>query len=196
LYDPLTRWLFRADSIRQRLIAAADLHAGYRVLDVGCGTATLTLLVKKLQPETEVTGLDGDPKALAIARRKAEKAGLEVRFDEGLSDDLPYPDRSFDRVVSSFVFHHLTREQKSGTLLEVLRVLETGGTLHLLDFGKPGDSLVARIATHLFHRGERSRDNLEGALPALLRDAGFQGVEEYSRQDTILGSLSFYRASR
>ena len=75
LYDPLFKWFLREDSIKRRLVAKAGIRVGHRVLDVGCGTATLTLLVKSLYPDAEVLGLDGDPKALAVRRRKARKAG-------------------------------------------------------------------------------------------------------------------------
>jgi ubiquinone/menaquinone biosynthesis C-methylase UbiE len=107
-----------------------------------------------------VVGLDPDPKALAIAKRKAQRAGLAIQLDQGFSDGLPYPDASFDRVFSSLMFHHLKAEEKAATLREVRRVLRPGGSLHLLDFGPPsGFSRLSRIATP---RG--GRENLEGDL--------------------------------
>ena len=136
LYDPLCR-LVGESGLKGRLIELAEISPGQRVLDVGCGTGTLALLLAKAEPRAETLGIDGDPKALAIARRKASVAGTPVQFDEGLAYALPYPDASFDRVLSSFVFHHLTREHKSGALSEILRVLKPGGTLHILDFGRP-----------------------------------------------------------
>lgn len=194
LYDPLFKWFLREDSIKRRLVAEAGIRAGHRVLDVGCGTATLTLLVKSLFPDAEVLGLDGDPKALAIGRRKARKAGLEVTFDEGLSYKLSYPDGSFDRVLSSLMLHHLTREHKMQTLNEIWRVLKPGGELYVLDFGKPSTWIAH--ALHIFHREERIRDNIEDQLLTFFRDARFLDVKETGREDTIIGSVSFYRGSK
>jgi len=196
LYDPLFKWFLREDSIKRRLVAKAGIRAGHRVLDVGCGTATLTLLVKSLYPDAEVLGLDGDPKALAIGRRKARKAGLEVTLDEGLSYKLSYPDGSFDRVLSSLMLHHLTREHKMQTLNEIWRVLKPSGELYVLDFGKPSTVQWRELAHRIFHRGERVRDNIDDQLLTFFRDARFLDVKEIGQQDFIIGSLSFYCGSK
>ena len=82
------------------------------MLDIGCGTGSLVVLVKRLFPDVEVVGLDPDEKALARAARKARRVGASIQFDRGFSDALDYPDASFDRVFSSFMFHHLERDEK------------------------------------------------------------------------------------
>ena len=66
LYDPL-QWILGGDALKRPLIEQAALAPGFRVLDIGCGTGSLTLLIKRLHPEVEVLGLDPDRKALAIA---------------------------------------------------------------------------------------------------------------------------------
>ncbi|MHC4066998.1 MAG: class I SAM-dependent methyltransferase, partial [Planctomycetota bacterium] len=130
LYDPLLRWIGREELLKRPLIDQAGIQPGHRILDVGCGTGSLTVLLKRLHPGADVHGLDPDPKALAIAGRKSEKAGMAVEFDRGFSDELPYPESSFDRVFSSFMFHHLTRDEKLATLRDIRRVLRPGGSLH------------------------------------------------------------------
>lgn len=127
LYDPIQRWLLRESAFKARLVEEARLGKAQRVLDLGCGTATLTLLIKERHPDAEVVGLDVDPQALAIARSKAGRAGLAIRFDQGMAFRLPYPDSSFDRVLSSLMFHHLNRENKLRAMGEVLRVLRPAG---------------------------------------------------------------------
>jgi ubiquinone/menaquinone biosynthesis C-methylase UbiE len=82
------------------------------VLDLGCGTATLTILIKQLQPGAEVVGLDGDSKILTIAEAKVAQADVDLTLDQGLANNMPYRDQSFDRVVSSLVIHHLSETQK------------------------------------------------------------------------------------
>lgn len=84
-------------------IRQARIMPGQRVLDLDCGTATLTIMLKQARPEADVVGLDGDPEVLAIGREKIAKAGVEVRLDEGMAYSLAYPDQAFDRVVSSNV---------------------------------------------------------------------------------------------
>lgn len=139
LYDPLTRW-FGADRLRRELVERAGLRAGLRVLDVGCGTGTLAVYAKQLCPAAIVTGIDPDPRALARARRKAALGRVEVRFDEGFGDALPYPNASFDHVFSSFMLHHLEAPARRRLLEHVRRVLSPGGTLHLIDFARSNDS--------------------------------------------------------
>ncbi|MDJ0869339.1 MAG: class I SAM-dependent methyltransferase [Myxococcota bacterium] len=192
-YDPLQR-LMGEERIKRPLIEQAGVRSGQRVLDVGCGTGSLTLLIKRLHRGAEVAGLDPDPKALDLARRKAAHAGLEIEFQQGYGDEMPFPDGSVDRVFSSLMFHHLEGAQKAGMLREIRRVLKPEGSLHLLDFGPPR-SRLSRLLTGLVHRGEAVRDNLEGRIPALMQEAGLREPTEVDHRGTIFGGLSYYRAS-
>jgi ubiquinone/menaquinone biosynthesis C-methylase UbiE len=192
LYDPL-QWLLGGDALKRPLIQQALLKPGMRALDIGCGTGSLTLLLKKLHPAVEVVGLDPDSKALVLAKGKARRTGLQIKLDKGFSDELPYPDVSFDKVFSSLMFHHLQPEEKKATLREVRRVLKPGGSLHILDFGPPRSGL-SRALAHLLHRAEHLRDNLEDKIISFLKEAGFTHPEEVGSRNTLVGSLSYYRA--
>jgi ubiquinone/menaquinone biosynthesis C-methylase UbiE len=194
LYDPFLRWVMREGVFKTRLVREARIAPGQRVLDLGCGTATLTLLVERLHPDARVTGVDGDPKVLEIARRKVEAAGSRIGLDRGLAYELQYPDASFDRVLSSMVFHHLTPQHKLQTLREVARVLAPGGSLHVVDFG-PTTPLRERLMG-LFEHGQNVRDSLEGRLVDLMREAGFYDATETGRHRSPLVSLSFHRGSK
>jgi ubiquinone/menaquinone biosynthesis C-methylase UbiE len=187
-YDPFL-WILRGNAIKRPLIEQAAIKSGFRVLDVGCGTGSLTVLIKRSHPQAEVVGLDPDSKALSMAQRKAERAGLSLKFDCGFSDRLPYADASFDRVFSSFMFHHLTPEEKSASLGEIRRVLKTGGSLHLLDF-VPARSFLSRFVGHLFHRV----GHIEGRLTSLMGEAGLVDPEEVAHGNTLVGSIAYYRA--
>jgi len=68
------------EQFKPQLIHQARIHAGQKALDLGCGTATLTILIKQSHPEAEITGLDGDVKVLAIGRAKATKAGVKLTW--------------------------------------------------------------------------------------------------------------------
>lgn len=194
LYDPIAK-LFGGDRAKRDLIQQAALPPGARVLDIGCGTGTLAVLIKRLHPDAEVTGLDPDPKALARARAKAERAGVVVRFDQGFADDLPYQDGSFDRVFSSFMLHHLELRVKEGTLAEVCRVLKPGGSLHLLDFGGP-KSTRGGLLSRLIHSSEILKDNFDDRIIALMGAAGLADAREVDHRATIFGQIAFYQASR
>ncbi len=195
LYDPLQRWVLREETFKKRLISDAAIAEGHRVLDLGCGTGTLTLFIKQLHPRASVVGLDGDAKALARAERKARAAGVDIHFDEGLSYALPYADGSFERVLSSLMIHHLSHEQKLMTLREVRRVLVPGGSLHVVDIGPPA-SRLGRLLAHVAHHGERRRDSVEGRLGEICREAGFVEAEEGGQHRTLLATLVFHRARK
>ena len=195
LYDPLLRLLGRQEQTHGRLIELAGIRPGLGVLEIGCGTGALAVLVKQRCPETRVVGLDPDPKALDRARTKAERAGLEIEWEQGFADALPFAGASFDRVLSSLMLHHLTMSEKQRALAEVRRVLVPGGTLHVLDFGRPAGALD-RTLTFLIHHGERMADNLEGRLPELMRGAGLAEVCELDSVRTAFGRLTLFAARR
>lgn len=190
LYDPLL-WLMREKKFKTYLINQAHVFDGSRVLDVGCGTGTLAIMTKQLHPEAEVVGIDADPKILGIARDKAAWAGLTLTLDQGMADQLPYADSSFDRVLSSLFLHHLTTENKRRALREVFRVLRSGGGFEVVDFGPPR-TFYSRLVARFTVNNEEVAANLQGLLPEMFREAGFQKVLETKQFMTVAGALSFY----
>jgi len=161
---------------------------------LGCGTGTLTIMVKKAHPDSEVIGLDGDPQVLELARYKAKQAGSRITFEEGMAYQLPYPDASFDRVLSSLVFHHLTTQDKERALAEIYRVLKPAGELHLADFGVP-HGFYAKIISSLMRRFERVDDNINGHIPEMFVRAKFS-VTKTSTFSTLFGTLTLLRGTK
>ncbi len=192
-YDPVIRWLMREERFKNRLIDLADVRPGMRVLDLGCGTGTLAVMVKQRQPGAEVVGVDPDPEMLDRARSKAGGAGVVIDFDQGFASDLPYLDRSFDRVLASLMTHHLAHDVKRRAFAEVLRVLRPGGQFHIVDFG-PARSPAMRLLAPILRRLEEAEDNFAGRIPGMLSEAGFQRVRETGSIATALGPLTFLRA--
>ena len=193
LYDPLLKWIMREETFKRKLTSQANIQPGMTVLDLGCGTGTLTLMIKRAHPNAHVTGLDGDPQVLDIARDKSR--GVNIQWDEGLASSLPYPDSVFDRVVTSLVIHHLVTDDKRLAFKEVYRVLKPHGELHLVDFGPPHSSLTRMIRKFL--RGfEEADDNLDGLIPRFIKEAGFGSVNETEHFTTIFGPLSMIKAMK
>jgi ubiquinone/menaquinone biosynthesis C-methylase UbiE len=191
LYDPLLNWVLWEKTFKSKLIQQANIHAGMKILDLGCGTGTLTLMLKDAHPDTDITGLDGDPQVLEISRTKSQ--GKDIRWERGLATSLPYPDATFDRVVTSLVIHHLTTSEKRLAFDEMYRVLKPQGELHILDFGAP-HRFVARLVTIFMRHLEEAADNFDGLVPRFVLEAGFRSVSEIEHFVTLFGPLSLWQA--
>lgn len=192
VYDLLAKAL-GADGARARLVEQASCAPGDRVLEIGCGTGSLLLAVKRAQPAADVVGLDPDPAALAMARRKAGRAGVALRLDQGLSQRLPYADGAFDRVLSSLMFHHLPPAAREQTLREARRVLGPGGRFHMVDLDGPAGGGRGFLARRL-HSSAVLRDNDPERVLALLGAAGLAEAAVVGRRDSRVGRMVFYRA--
>ena len=194
LYDPVLRATLKEDRFKRALVEQAGLRPGMRVLDLGCGTGTLTLLIKQAYPGVELVGLDADPETLQIARAKAEQAGLDIRFEQGMAQSPPFPPGSFDRVTSSLMLHHIA--DKRAVLAALRALLRPGGELHVADWGKAQNALmrVAFLGVQLLDGFATTGANVRGELPQLMRDVGFASVAETRSEMTLFGTLSLYRA--
>jgi ubiquinone/menaquinone biosynthesis C-methylase UbiE len=193
-YDFIQKYIVRDVLYKNILIKQADIRASHSVLDLGCGTGTLAIMVKQAYPATDVVGLDADPDMLKVASYKSRQLNAPVKFDMGFTNRLPYPDASFDRVLSSIMIHHLKTPDKKETAREVFRVLKPGGQLHILDFGKPV-TWYGKILGPFLHRFEEANDNIDGSLPVFFAEPGLrtQIIDNYW---TFFGDLAFLKGEK
>jgi ubiquinone/menaquinone biosynthesis C-methylase UbiE len=168
-YDLITRVLGMSPGY-DALVGQAALFADADVLEIGCGTGNLTVRIARDQPTAHVVATDPDTRALARARRKLARSN-RIRFERVYAQRLPYPDESFDRVLSSMMLHHLDDAAKAAALTEAYRVLRQGGSMHIVDVHDDG-------------------------LPNLLRNIGFHVTELGTRRLRFVGQAGFYRAAR
>jgi len=196
LYDLAVRLTTRERRFKSALIEQAVIMPGHQVLDLACGTGTLAIWIKKRYPEAIVTGLDGDPRMLEIARTKAHKAGVDVDFRQGFSTNLPFANHSFDRAMSSLFFHHLNWQDKQITVQELWRVLDPDGELHVADWGK-ADNLLMRslfLVIQCLDGFDNTGDNVRGRLIELFEGGGFRTALEQRTFPTVLGTMTLYSA--
>lgn len=200
LYDIVVRVLLNENRFKRLMVTEAALQPGHRVLDLGCGTGTLTLMLKQSCPKAHVFGLDIDEAVLAIGRKKAATEDAEITFFQGRVHEPPQiPElakESFDCIVSSLVFHHLTSERKRQTLDRAQQLLKPGGRLIITDWGK-AESMIMRAAfliVQLIDGFSTTSDHVKGLLPLMIEQSGFINVDEFHRQNTPTGTISCYRS--
>jgi demethylmenaquinone methyltransferase/2-methoxy-6-polyprenyl-1,4-benzoquinol methylase/phosphoethanolamine N-methyltransferase len=157
-------------------IELAQVKPGDKVLDVGCGSGRLTILTKTYcGPSGEVHGLDAASEMIALARRKAAKTAVDIDFQVGLAEAIPFPDHYFDVVMSRLAIHHLPGDLKRTAFAEMYRVLKPGGRVLVVDFEPPTHPVIRLLMTWL--RGHyMMRTNVREYL-AMMEEAGFIGVE-------------------
>ena len=203
-YD-LEVWLFdtfvvrgKVSEVRRQVLELARISTGPSLLDVGCGTGSLAIAAARATNGSgRVVGIDPAPRQLDRARSKARRAGLDVDFQQGVIEDLPFPDASFDVVTSTLMMHHLPAEQRQSGLAEIRRVLKPSGRLVVADFdyaddpgaddpaghpAKPAESSPAKPAGSSPAKAVGSSPAKNGyggtaALPALLTESGFAIVQ-------------------
>jgi len=184
LYDPVVALTMRERTFRSRLVEQVATGQPTAVLEIGCGTGSLTVRLAQALPASSVTGLDPDSDALARARAKDPMGRID--WYEGTAVGLPMPEHSFDRVVASLVLHHLTTGEKRAALAEAHRVLRPGGCLHVADWGAPQDAAMKTVFVVLraLDGFDRTRAHARGELPALIEQAGFSEVRRRDRLRT------------
>jgi ubiquinone/menaquinone biosynthesis C-methylase UbiE len=197
-YDLAIALLTREKIWRQALVAQLGPRVHDTILDVGCGTGTLAVLVALAAPGCRVTGLDPDAAILARARAKAARRGAAVSFVEGFADDADRAGGPFDKVTSSLVFHQVPMEGKREGFAAIWRALKPGGSLHVADYGLQRTALMRRLFRQVQRLDgfENTEPNALGVLPDLIKEAGFVEVEERRVIPTLTGSISIYRARK
>jgi ubiquinone/menaquinone biosynthesis C-methylase UbiE len=157
--------------LRLRTATLAHIQPGDAVLDVGCGTGTLAMKVARRVGVTgRVAGVDPGAEQIARARSKAARCHMPIDFQIGVIEQIPFPDQTFDVVLSTLMMHHLPNGVKRQGLAEIARVLKPGGRLVIADF-KRKQERVGQAAR--FHAGGSSMQDLE----ARVSDAGFEHLE-------------------
>lgn len=171
-----------------RLAIQARPRPGDRFLDVGCGTGYLTRVIAPVVgPKGQVTGVDPSAEMIEYARRRAP-GNCDYQVAEGQA--LPFPDASFDAVVSSLAVHHIPADARPAAIGEMFRVLRPGGRLLIAEFRPPANPLLARLVGMLtgpaMHKAPRE------LLGDLIPQAGFHVQDE----GDLPVMLFYVRASR
>lgn len=180
--------------ISDKVTGLLELKANKKILDIGCGTGTLTIkIAQRFEDEAAslVVGLDAAGKMIKIARKKS--LGLKnVRFDIVTAEELTYPDEYFDSAVSTFFFHHVNFGLKQKVLQEAWRVLKKNGELIIADVDIPGSlwGWICAWSGYFLFNQEEIRENIEGKLREAFDGSGFRSWHTLSNH---LGYISLFK---
>ncbi|RFZ55750.1 SAM-dependent methyltransferase [Mycobacterium liflandii] len=199
IYDPLIT-LTRERLWRTIAVAHLAPRRGDVIVDVGCGTGSLAVLIGRIQPQARVIGVDPDAAVLAIAARKADAVGVQVDWRTAMGDDLGavVSAESADAMVSSLVLHQCPMPTKQAIIAAMFAALRPGGRLVIADYGWQRTWLM-RTAFRIVQLADGKTDtqpNADAILPDLLSEANFQDMREADVVSTISGSISIYVASK
>jgi ubiquinone/menaquinone biosynthesis C-methylase UbiE len=194
-YDSYMRMMTfgRERLLREETVRLAKVAPGDSVLDVGCGTGTLTLAAKhQAGPAGNVFGMDAISGMIEASRRKAAQANADITFQLGTIDSIPCPDNRVDVAMSSFMIFHMSESTLRKGITEVYRVLKPQGRWLILDLALPAQPLQRFFAQKLF--GWMLQHDLQELRP-LMEAAGFSGVEVGQAKFRVMGlpMLGFVR---
>ena len=131
------------EKVHQVVLSHLDFDGQGQLLDVGCGSGSLSIRAALMWPEVKVTGIDywgvdfGYNQAMCEKNAASEGVAARCRFQHGDANRLDFSDESFNAVVSNYVYHNIMGSDKRALLLETLRVLKRGGVFALNDEMKP-----------------------------------------------------------
>ena len=188
--------LGRENSLRRMEVNLAQVKSGDCVLEVGCGTGTLTLAAKQQTgPSGKVFGIDIIPEMIEISKGKAAQASLDVTFQLGSIDKIPFHDNQFDAVMCSFMIFHMSEEVRRKGIAEIYRVLKPQGRLMVLDLALPAHGVSRAIAKVLFKF--MLKHDLKELLP-IMESSGFSGIQIALAKFRVFGFslLSFVCGSK
>ncbi len=174
-YDPVTQYALPPNEtwVRKGLVERIRAQPR-RILDLGCGTGSTTLLLKKAFPQAEVIGIDLSPYMLVVAADKAMQANLAIDFKQANAEQTGFPDASFDLVTATLLFHEMPPLAACNILQEAFRLLKSGGEVLILD-GNQSTLHQTDWLTQIFEE-PYIHDYASGSVDAWMATAGFGEV--------------------
>jgi ubiquinone/menaquinone biosynthesis C-methylase UbiE len=200
LYDTVIALMTRETTWRKAFVKQIAPDQRDVIVDVGCGTGSLAIILKRTSPYTTVYGIDPDPDVLGRAEIKARDKGVIVHFMSGYGADVAERAASLrvTKVVSSLVLHQVPLAGKREILGSMHAALKPGGQIHIADYGLQRSPLMRLLFRQVQHLDgiEGTQPNAEGIVPVLMEEIGFDNVRENRVIATPTGSISLYSGRR
>ena len=197
LYDVAIRLLTREHRWREALVEQINPKDDESILDIGCGTGTLAIMLKRRSPGARMVGLDPDPAVLATAEEKAWRAGVEIEWRLGFARDAA-AFGEFDQVVSTLVFHQVPPEEKLAGIQAMFDAAMEGGSVHITDYCRQPDWLMRQLfrMVQAIDGKPTTQANVDGAVERIL--ANLSGTQALPKTivRTPTGAISLFRIAK
>ncbi len=183
----------QAVKIRQKEIQTIPYKPTDQILDIGCGTGSMTLqLAATLAPKGHITGIDAAGAMIDVAQKNLNRQNLDqyCSFVYALAEKLPFPDNSFDCCFSSMFFHHVPQNLKIAALYEAYRVLKPGGIFVVIDIDK-AENIFTRMfgfISYCLLVQPALKENFQGIMPGLIKNAGFANLKMTDKKWGLVAS--------
>lgn len=198
-YDLAIRLLTREAVWRNMLLRQVAPLSNETIIDVGCGTGTFAMMLKRAAPGARITAIDPDPDVLDGAKRKAEAAGIEVQWRQGFAREVADLGGSFDKAVSSLVFHQVPLAGKREGLAAMFACVRSGGEVHIADYAFQRGALMRalfRMTVQTLDGRADTQPNADGVLEHILSDCSKAVVAPKAIVPTATGAISLFKSTR
>lgn len=200
LYDRAISALTRETLWRNAVVDALRPADGETIVDIGAGTGSLALLIKKTAPGAHMVAVDPDPEVRKLGEAKARAAGAQIEYVTAMGGDgiALVPDGHADGVTCTLVLHQCPMPAKRAIIANAARLLRPGGRLILGDYGSQPNLLMRLgfLTVQLLDGFEATGQNLRGAIPSLLAECGFLPPQVRAQIRTPTGAITVWRAEK
>jgi len=170
----------------RKSLGSITLAAGMKAVDLGCGPGALSFaLAERAHPTASIVGVDISDDQLSYAREQASSFQCTLEFLKCSMDELPFPDKHCDLIMTSMALHETPPEVRRGAISEAARVLRDGGRFLLVDWSRPKWGLWGAVWFPFCCWGERNKDNWNNVYPELCRERGL-----FLKEDAYVNSIA------
>lgn len=198
LYDRAIATLTREKVWRSMVLQTLAPQGGETIVDLGAGTGSLAILIKRSAPQARVVAIDPDPAVRQIGEAKARTSGVNIEFITAMGHEAiaAVPAGSVDAVTCSLVLHQCPLEMKRAIIANAARLLRPKGRLVLADYGAQPNLLMRLgfLLVQTLDGFEATEHNRRGVIPQLIDAAGFTANETVGLVATPTGAITVWRA--
>ena len=196
-YDDAVRAYTKEAVWRPLMVQRINPQPSQTIVDIGAGTGTLAVALKKRCPEATVIAFDPDRAALELARAKAKAESVEIDWRLGFAEPDAFAPDTVDHATCSLVLHQVPLSEKRAILETMCKWTKGVGTIHIADYGRQRGTMRSRFRKTV-QAGDGIEDtqpNADGALEHIFHELGLRRYLRDRHFATLSGRFSLFSRS-